>query len=93
MVSVFLWEQGRFRRFLKLIAANDKGGYPSYFEAAMELPLEKIMPLWQDYLLDVERQRAAILTLPTSTVSDTEREFRSFAKLHGISTEQIRQRD
>src|ERR1700687_1886915 len=39
MVSVFLWEQGNFRRFLRLIAAKDQRGYPSYFEAAMEMPL------------------------------------------------------
>jgi hypothetical protein len=93
MVSLFLWQQGRFRRFLKLIAANDKRGYASYFEAAMELPLEKIIPLWQNYLLDVDRRRAAILSLPLSTVFENEEEFRTLAKLHGISTEQVKQRD
>jgi len=76
-----------------LIAANDKRGYASYFEAAMELPLEKIIPLWQNYLLDVDRRRAAILSLPLSTVFENEEEFRTFAKLHGISTEQVKQRD
>lgn len=93
MVSLFLWEQGRFRRFLKLIAANDKRGYPSYFEAAMELPLERIIPLWQKYLLEIERQRVAILSLPLSSVFDSEEAFQSFAKLHSISTEQVRQQD
>ena len=93
MVSLFLWEQGRFRRFLKLIAANDKRGYPSYFEAAMELPLERIIPLWQKYLLEVERRRTAILSLPLSSVFDSEEAFQSFAKLHGIPTAQVRQQD
>jgi hypothetical protein len=93
MVPLFLWERGRFRRFLKLIAANDKRGYASYFEAAMELPLERIIPLWQNYLLDVERRRASILSLPLSTVFDSEEAFQSFAMLHSISTEQVRQRD
>jgi hypothetical protein len=93
MVSVFLWQQGRFRRFLKLIAANDKHGYPSYFEAAMELPLEGIIPLWQNYLLDVERRRSEILYLPSSAVFDSEEAFQSFAKVHSISTEQVVQRD
>lgn len=59
----------------------------------MELPLEKIIPLWQNYLLDVDRRRAAILSLPLSTVFENEEEFRTFAKLHGISTEQVKQRD
>src|SRR5713226_8005958 len=93
MVSLFLWQQGKFRRFLKLIAANDNGGYTSYFEAAMELPLARIIPLWQDFLVDVARRRAAILSLPVSTVFDSEEAFQSFAKLHSISTEQVRQRD
>ena len=93
MVSLFLWEQGKFTRFLKLIAANDKHGYASYFEAAMELPLVRITPLWQDYLLDVERRRTAILSLPLSAVFDSEVAFQGFAKLHNIPTDRVRQRD
>jgi len=93
MVSLFLWQQGKFRRFLKLIAANDNRGYTSFFEAAMELPLARIIPLWQNFLVDVERRRAATLSLPVSTVFDSEGAFQSFAKLHSISTEQVRQRD
>jgi hypothetical protein len=76
-----------------LIAANDKRGYPSYFEAAMELPLERIIPLWQKYLLEVERRRTAILSLPLSSVFDSEEAFQSFAKLHGIPTAQVRQQE
>ena len=93
MVSLFLWEQGKFRRFLKMIAANDKRGYPSYFEGAMEMPLERVIPLWQNYLHDVERRRTAILSLPVSTVFNSEAEFRRFTEIHGISQEQVRQID
>ena len=93
MVSVFLWEKGKFRRFLRLIAEKDKRGYASYFEAAMEMPLERIIPFWQAYLQDVARQRTTILFLPSSTVFDSEEEFQRFAKLHRISTQQIKQRD
>ena len=93
MVSLFLWRHGRFKRFLDLIVANEKHGYPSYFEAAMELPVEKIVPLWQDYLLDVERRRSEILSLPSSAVLENEAAFQTFAKVHGISTDQVVQRD
>jgi hypothetical protein len=93
MVSLFLWRQGRFKRFLRLIATNDKRGYQSFLEAAMELPLDRIIPLWQDYLLDVERHRTIILSLPLSTVFDSEEAFRDFAKLHNIPTEQVYQLD
>lgn len=93
MVSIFLWKQGRFRRFLRLIAARDKRGYGSYFEAAMETPLERVIPLWQDYLQEVAQRRTEILSLPLSTVLDSQAAFESFAKLHGISTQQVRQQD
>jgi len=93
MLSVFLWKQGRFKRFLKLIAEKDKRGYASYFEGAMEMPIERIIPLWQGYLLDVAQQRTAILSLPLSTVFDDQAAFQSFAQLHRISTQQVRQSD
>jgi len=32
MVSMFLWEQGKFQRFLQLIQQQKKDGYESYFE-------------------------------------------------------------
>jgi hypothetical protein len=93
MVSLFLWEQGRFRRFLRLIAARDKRGYASYFEAAMEMPLEKIIPLWQSYLQEVAQRRTEVLSLPLSTVFESKAAFETFMKLHGISTRQVRQQD
>jgi hypothetical protein len=46
MVSVFLWQQGRLEGFLILIAEHDKAGYPTYFEAAPEMPIEKLVLLW-----------------------------------------------
>jgi hypothetical protein len=88
MVSMFLWEQGRFPRFLKLIAARDKGKYSTYFEAAMDLPMDRILPLWQSYLEKVEVQRQKIYTLPASTILSNEQEFRNFVEAHNISVEQ-----
>jgi hypothetical protein len=85
MVSVFLWQQGRFKRFLNLIAAHDKAGYPTYFEAAMEMPVEKIIPLWQDYLNNVAAQRTKILHLPPSSILDDETTFTNFVTANGIS--------
>jgi hypothetical protein len=81
MVSLFLWEQGRFRRFLRLIAARDKRGYASYFEAAMEMPLEKIIPLWQSYLQEVAQRRTEVLSLPLSTVFESKAGDRSTIEL------------
>jgi hypothetical protein len=93
MVSVFLWEQGRFKRFLKLIAGHDKKGFHSYFEAAMGMPLKQILPLWQDYLNDVSEHRSKILSLPVSTICDDEAAFQIFVVNHEISLFQPKQLD
>ena len=39
LVSVFLWEQGKFKQFLQLIKNREKNGYDSYFEATMGMPI------------------------------------------------------
>jgi len=93
MVSVFLWQQGRLKRFLNLIAARDKAGYPTYFEAAMEMPAKKILPLWQNYLNDAAAHRAKILLLPASKIFDDQAGFESFVKANHISVEQPMRRD
>jgi hypothetical protein len=93
MAAMFLWEQGRLRRFLRLVATNNRLGYPTYFEAAMGMPMGKIMPIWQSYLESIERNRAEILSLPLSTVFSNEAEFHDFVKMHGISVKQIEQLD
>ena len=60
-------------------------------KAAMEMPLQSIIPLWEAYLHDVARRRTVILSLPLSTVFDSEAAFRRFTERNGISTEQVKQ--
>jgi hypothetical protein len=93
MASVFLWEQGCFRRFLTLIARHDKAGYPTYFEAAMGMQVEQILPLWQNYLDRAAARRTEILSLPLSTICDDETSFWNFATAHGLPLDQPRQHD
>jgi hypothetical protein len=68
LVAVFLWQHGRLQRFLQLVAARDRAGFASYFEAAMQRPLPEIGPLWQAYLAELVAHRAAALSTPPSTV-------------------------
>ena len=84
LVSVFLWEQDKFKDFLQLIKQKDKKGFDSYFEAAMQMPVERIIPLWQDYLNKVEAGRNEIFRLPPSTVSQDESAFNSFVQVYQI---------
>jgi hypothetical protein len=93
MVSVFLWQQGRFKRFLNLIANHDKAGYPTYLEAAMKMPMGKILPLWQAYLDDVAVHRAKNLSLPVSQIFEDEAAFESFVKTNEISIRQPEKSD
>lgn len=91
MVSVFLWQQGRFKRFLQLIATREKNGYPTYFEAAMEMPIERILPLWQDYLNNAANKRSEIMLLPASSIFNSRAAFRGFATACGLPLENVSQ--
>jgi hypothetical protein len=93
MAAMFLWKEGKLRRFLRVVAANDRLGYPTYFEAAMGMPMGKIMPIWQSYLESIARNRAEILSLPPSTVLRNGAEFQAFVKTHKISIKQTKQLD
>lgn len=84
MVSMFLWEQGKLKRFLQLIEKGEKNGYKSYFEAALEMPVERVLPLWQSYLRAVAADARQIMRLPPSTILDDERAFRTFKVLHEL---------
>jgi hypothetical protein len=90
MVSVFLWQQGRCKRFLKLIVTGENG-YPTCFEAAMEMPVERIVPLWQDYLNNVATRRSEIMLLPASSIFNSQAAFRGFATVCGLPPENVSQ--
>lgn len=91
MVSMFLWEQGKFQRFLQLIQKRDKNGYDSYFEAALGMPIKEIIPLWNTYLGDVAARRNNIMRLPPSNVLNDEMTFQKFIKSYGIPLAQSRE--
>jgi len=86
MVSMFLWKEKRFKRFLQLIKQKDMQGYGTYFEAAMEMPMDKIVPSWERYLVDVSDSRGTIATLPASTILPDKGLFNEFAEKNQIST-------
>jgi hypothetical protein len=68
LVTVFLWQQCRLERFLRLIAARDLAGRQTYLEAAMERPFEEIVPVWKAYLADLAAHRADAMRVPPSAV-------------------------
>jgi hypothetical protein len=68
LLAVFLWQQGRLERFLRLVAAGDRAGFGTYLEAALEGHLAEIVPMWRAYLEDIAANRAAAMRVPPSTV-------------------------
>ena len=68
LLSMFLWEHGKFRLFLKLVKDQKCLGYRSYFEAALGKPLEEIEPIWKKYLANITANRTAIRRIPASAV-------------------------
>jgi hypothetical protein len=84
LVSMFLWQQDKFKRFLELIQKQQKNGYDSYFEAALEMPIERAVPLWQEFLKSIAARRNQILTLPASTVLPDATAYQKFAITNGI---------
>ena len=85
LVSIFLWEQGKFKQFLYFIKRREKNGFDSYFEAAMGMPVERVIPLWQDYLARIAARRSEIVRLPLSATLPNEEAFHKFAASYGIS--------
>jgi hypothetical protein len=84
LVSMFLWQQVKFKRFLELIQKRQKNGYDTYFEAALEMPIDRAIPLWQDFLNSIAARRNEILTLPASTVLPDAAAYQKFTSTHGI---------
>lgn len=84
LVAMFLWEQGKFKRFLDLIKSGERNGYKSYFEAAMDLPLDKIIPLWAEYINTISKKRDEIMRLPPSTILDDKTSFEKFSTKYRI---------
>jgi hypothetical protein len=78
MVSVFLWRQGKFRRYLDLLSRNDRGVYGTFFEAALGKNLEEIVPIWRQYLRETKINRSYIYRIPPSKVFDNEESYNSF---------------
>jgi hypothetical protein len=83
---MFLWDHGKFKKFIQLIKNQKKRGYNSYFEAAMDMPLDRIIPIRQKYLNTVDARREELMRLPVSTVLQDKRAFQEFSQIHQLST-------
>lgn len=74
----------KFKDLLTLTARRDTKGYGSYVEAAMDRPMDEIVPLRKTYLKNIHENRRRHLALPPSTLLEDEPSFRRFAERHRL---------
>jgi hypothetical protein len=84
LVSMFLWQQNKFKRFLELVQKKQKNGYDSYFEAALEMPIDRVVPMWQKYLNSIAARRSDIYRLPASNVLPDAAAYQKFTANYAI---------
>ncbi|MBI3886712.1 MAG: hypothetical protein HY302_13420 [Opitutae bacterium] len=84
LISTFLWQHGKFKRMLQLISEQNFGGYSNYLEAAMELPMKSILPLWKTYLTEIAVHRAAALRVPASQIFADRETYLRFLHANGL---------
>lgn len=78
LITVFLWQQGKLPRLLRLIADRNHNGFPSYFEAAMSMRLKDVLPLWKKYLDDIQAHRTEVMQIPSSEIFENKVSFSRF---------------
>lgn len=84
MVSMFMWKHGKFKKMLQQIQTGVPiEGYQTWFEAAMEMKLQELEPLWRAYLKEVAAAHH-LFALPPSTILADEPSYRLFAARHNL---------
>ena len=84
LVSVFLYQAGKWKIFLDLIKNGDRRGHATYVEAAFNKSLAELEPEWRKYLQNIQLTRDLILRLPNSVVFDTEKNYLRFKSRLGL---------
>jgi len=85
LLSVFIYQHGKFKPFLDLIKKGNKRGFPTYVEAAFNKPLNEIEVEWERYLSNIYANRDRIYRLPSSTYFKTEQEYSAFEKANFLA--------
>ena len=80
LVSVFLYSQGRLKRFIDLVKQNRKNGYATFVEAAFDRTYSDIQPLWSAYIGGILANREAIYRIPPTEVFEGKDVFKNFMR-------------
>jgi hypothetical protein len=78
LVAIFLYKQGKLKKFLELSKTGNKGNFDTCLEAAFGQKAEKLEPLWKAYTASINRQRRAIAKIPGSRFYQSKAAFDKF---------------
>jgi uncharacterized protein (DUF2132 family) len=84
LISMFLFERGRWNEFLSRIKRNNRQQFTTFVEAAMGKRFDDFEPQWRHYLDKIASERDRIDRIPNSAVFKTEREMREYMSRHGL---------
>ncbi|MDP3508680.1 MAG: hypothetical protein Q8T09_11860 [Candidatus Melainabacteria bacterium] len=82
LLSMFIFQKEKLKRYVNLVAANDRRGYGTFLEASFDRPIAKIEPEWHQYLLEVKRNLAKLEQTPVSEFSRSKTAFDKFVSEH-----------
>lgn len=82
LLSMFIFKKEKLKRYVNLVAANDRRGYGTFLEATFDKPIAKIEPEWHQYLLAVKKNLAKLEETPVSEFSLSKTAFDKFVGEH-----------
>lgn len=78
LVTMFLYDSGKFRDFLNACRTNSPLNRPTRIESVFDMPMEKIELLWAAYLRKVDLAKPKISQLPPTKYFFTKEKYDSF---------------
>jgi hypothetical protein len=84
LASVFLAKHGILKEYMNLVKDKNKKGFDTYYEAAFGKSFAELEPLWQKYLLNIDRHRSQIAVIPGSEVLPNKNEYDRFAAKYNL---------
>jgi len=79
-VGLLLVKNDKLKKYLSLVASGNKNGYATYLEAAFEKPLAQLAPVFNQYMVSIEKDSAWVNSLPDSRIFENEKELAAFVK-------------
>jgi hypothetical protein len=86
LVAMFLWDHGRFQAFARTMGDPQPSRWANPMEAAFDMPMSEIVPLWRAYLSRVEAEFDTLMRVPVSQAYSSEAEFRKAVALPASSS-------